>query len=390
MTQHDSQDSASKGRWWRWFGKDEDEASPDEDGTPAPSIGSRDPTAREVWLPAKRRLIGKVADFLIDHDLEVLPFTLAIAYDCTTGGSPRMAQLILERTERGLPISMAWLEEIANEDGREGSAEELAALMGRLEESFDEFGSTMTGARTATREYSTALQRHVDDLHQADKTGNVIAELAALTRAMMERTRAVEADLAHSQSRAEELQKTLEETRRLADQDHLTGLPNRRAFEHTFEREIREARAAGEPLCVAFCDIDHFKRINDTHGHPAGDRVLKLVAETLNRISNARCNVARHGGEEFAVLFRGKTVTEAWKTLDKAREEIAERRLVNRANDMPFGRVTFSGGVADVFAYTTMSSALKAADEALYGAKQAGRNQIAIAGAPPEPLQEAA
>jgi len=391
MTQHDSNDSASKGRWWKWFGREEEGAdAASDEAPPAPSSGSRDPTAREVWLPAKRRLIGKVADFLIDHDLEVLPFTLAIAYDCTTGGSPRMAQLILERTERGLPITIAWLEEVANETGRDGAAEELATLMGRLEESLDEFGSTMTGARTATNEYSSALQRHVDDLQQVGKAGIVISELAALTRAMMERTRAVEADLAHSQSRAEELQKSLEETRRAADHDHLTGLPNRRAFEHTFERELREAQAAGEPLCVAFCDIDHFKRINDTHGHPAGDRVLKFVAETLNRISNARCHVARHGGEEFAVLFRGKSIAEAWQTLDDAREEIAERRLVNRANDMPFGRVTFSGGLADVFAYTTMSSALKAADEALYSAKQAGRNQVVIAGEPPEPLQEAA
>lgn len=391
MTQIDSSYGASKGRWWRWFVRDDDDDTSEQGhSSPIATIGSRDPTAREVWLPAKRRLIGKVADFLIDHDLEVLPFTLAIAYDCTTGGSPRMAQLILERAERGLPVTIAWLEEIANESGRDDAGEELATLMGQLEENLDEFGNTMTGARTATSEYNSALQRHVDDLQQVSKADVVISELAALTRAMMERTRAVEADLAHSQSRAEELQKNLEETRRLADQDHLTGLPNRRAFEHTFERELREARLAGEPLCVAFCDIDHFKRINDTHGHPAGDRVLKFVAETLNRISDARCNVARHGGEEFAVLFRGKSITEAWKKLDEAREEIAERRLVNRANDMPFGRVTFSGGVADVFAYSTMSSALKAADEALYAAKQAGRNQIMIAGEPPEPLQEAA
>ncbi|MEO0032439.1 MAG: hypothetical protein RIS94_2197 [Pseudomonadota bacterium] len=391
MTQHDSNESGRRGGWRQWFGLQSEDEEPEAEVSPASAAAaSRDPTAREVWLPAKRRLISKVADFLIDHDLEVLPYTLSVAYDCVTGGSPRLAQMILERTEKGLPVTIQWLEEMSGEQGRDKTGEAIATLMERLEDSLDDFGQATSGARTATSEYSNALQRHVDDLQQVSKAGVVISELASLTRAMMERTRTIESELVRSERRAQELQKSLEETRRMADQDHLTGLPNRRAFEHLFDRELREARLASEPLCVAFCDIDHFKRINDTHGHPAGDRVLKVVADTLNRISDARCHVARHGGEEFAVVFRALTVEQAWKKLDDAREEIAERRLVNRANDMPFGRITFSGGVADVFAHETKSAALKAADVALYAAKQAGRNQIVIAGDPPEPLQEAA
>jgi diguanylate cyclase len=147
---------------------------------------------------------------------------------------------------------------------------------------------------------------------------------------------------------------------------------------------------AKEGLCVAFVDIDHFKRVNDTHGHPAGDRVLKFVGETLNRIADARCFVARHGGEEFAIIWRHHPVDKAWKKLDAAREEIAERRLINRANDTPFGKITFSGGIADVFAYADKSAALKAADEALYLAKQSGRNRVLRAGEDPGPLVKAA
>jgi len=395
MTQLGSSDNERRGGWRQWFGfnssgDDAAETPAAADRNSAHPVSRGDPTAREVWLPAKRRLIGKVADFLIDHDLEVLPYTLGVAYDCVTGGSPRLAQLILERAEKGLPITIQWLEEMSGEHSREKGAEAIATLMERLEESLNEFGNTTSGARTAATEYNSALQRHVDDLQQVSKAGVVITELASLTRAMMERTRAIEGELALSEKRAQELQRTLEDTRRMADQDHLTGLPNRRAFEHLFDREYREAKLVGEPLCVAFCDIDHFKRINDTHGHPAGDRVLKVVADTLNRISDSKCHVARHGGEEFAVVFRGMTAQQAWKKLDEAREEIAERRLVNRANDMPFGRITFSGGVADAFAWDTRSAALTAADVALYTAKQSGRNQIIIAGLPPEPLREAA
>jgi diguanylate cyclase len=390
MTHHASDESSRRGKWWQWFAG-EDPDGGDEQGATSPTAAAlaHEPTAREIWLPAKRRMLAKVADFLIDHDLEVLPGTLAVAYDCVTGADPRLSQLILERAEKGLPITIKWLEDAKgiSDNGNDGP---LVMLMGRIEESLTEFSSTMSGARSATSEYSSAMQRHVDDLQQANKAGEVISELAALTRAMMDRTRAIEHDLAQSEKRIEALQGSLEETRRVADMDHLTGLPNRRAFEVRLEREVKEAGLTGEPLSVAFCDIDHFKRINDTHGHPAGDRVLKVVAETLNRISDVRCHVARHGGEEFAVLFRNHTVDQAFTRLDLAREEIAERRLVNRGNDTPFGQITFSAGIADVFGYADQSAALKAADEALYAAKTAGRNRILTAGSLPEQAQDAA
>lgn len=390
MSEQTSDENARKSRWWHWFsGSAAEDAEEPGSELSSPAI-ARELTAREVWLPAKRRMISKIADFLIDHDLEVLPTTLTVAYECVTGGAPRLAQLILERTEKGLPITLGWIEEQRGESTHDKNGEALAVLMGRLEDSLDEFSKTTTGARTATSEYSSALRQHVDELEGVGRAGVVITELAALTRAMMERSITIETELACSERRAQMLQTSLEETRRLAEMDHLTGLPNRRAFDHMLDREIREARETGESLCIAFVDIDHFKRVNDTHGHPAGDRVLKFVGETLNRIADARCFVARHGGEEFAVLWRNHTVDKAWKKLDSAREEIAERRLVNRANDAPFGRITFSGGIADVFAYTDKSAALKAADEALYAAKQSGRNRILKAGENPDPLVQAA
>ena len=175
------------------------------------------------------------------------------------------------------------------------------------------------------------------------------------------------------------LRRSLDDARKAAEEDQLTGLPNRRSFEARYMKEFAEAQAAGEHLCIAFCDIDFFKQVNDTHGHEAGDRVLRSVAGNLGRIADARCHVARHGGEEFVILLRGRTLQEAWEVLDDARSRQAERRLVNRANDVPFGKITFSGGVANVFAYPDPRAALRAADSALYQAKSEGRNRIAVA-----------
>jgi diguanylate cyclase len=206
-----------------------------------------------------------------------------------------------------------------------------------------------------------------------------VHELVSLARTMLDRTANLERDMARSMLETRALRRSLEQARRSAEEDHLTGLPNRRAFEQRYTAEFAAAKEVGEQLAVAFCDIDNFKRINDQHGHEAGDRVLKNVASALKRISDDRCHVARHGGEEFVVLLRGRSLHQAWELLDDARAALAERQMVNRATDTPFGKVTFSAGIADVFAFTDLRSALRAADRALYRAKAEGRNRVMVA-----------
>ena len=392
MTADEHPDPAQQHSGWReWLGLAPRSAAATRDNPARPDHDlGRELTQREIWLPAKRRMLAQVADFLIDHDLDVLPFTLAIAYDCVTGASLKLAQRVLERTEKGLPITLKWLEEACAAQARDATAEAVAMLVGELEHSLSDLGRTMAGVRVATGTYSVALEGHVADLQGAAASTDVIARLTALTRHMLDHTRTVERELTSSEAHIATLQTRLDEARLQANQDHLTGLPNRRAFDEMYDREVREARLGGEALCVAFCDIDNFKRINDAHGHPAGDRVIRFVAEALGRIGDAKCHVARHGGEEFAVLLRGTSVSDAWARLDAAREVIAQKRLVNRTNDTPFGRITFSGGIADALAYRTKSAALKAADDALYAAKQSGRNRIVIAGQQGEPMRDVA
>jgi diguanylate cyclase len=277
-------------------------------------------------------------------------------------------------------VSMHWLEDACRSTGRNDGVAQLDALMTKLEHSIQDFGQTTGAAKTAASDYNSALEQHVNELEQVSKAGVVITELANIARLMLDRTREIEKEMSRSENQTRSLQRSLEEARRSAEMDHLTGLPNRRAFEGVLERETAGAIEAKEPLCVAICDIDHFKRVNDTHGHEAGDRVIRAVAQTLAKISNEHCHVARHGGEEFVVLFRGKTIEEAWQVLDEARDTMAERRLVNRATDIPFGRITFSGGIADVLSHASPRDAMKAADDALYAAKAAGRNLIVKAG----------
>lgn len=175
------------------------------------------------------------------------------------------------------------------------------------------------------------------------------------------------------------LMSLLVEGRMLACTDALTALPNRRHGELVLTQSLAVAERSGQPISVAFLDIDHFKKINDTHGHDTGDRVLKFVGSLLAKISGEKCHVARHGGEEFVMVFRGKTAAEACEIVDQTRADLASRNLVDRNSGERMNQVSFSGGVADAFAYPDPRDALKAADQALYLAKEHGRNRVYMA-----------
>lgn len=343
-----------------------------------PAAESAVMTPQERGRNLRLRLVEAIGEFLVDHDLEITPHNLAIAHGAVSGLNPRLMRKIARQQESGVSITQDWLDRVTASEAQEED-KAVEQLIGQLEDTIAQFKRSTHTAHTATREYGDALEQHVGKLEAVPDTGDMITELAEYARAMLKRSRRAEAELRQSEEEAASLRHTLDRARRDAEIDFLTGLPNRRAFEAELQRNFAEAKAAGEALCLAFCDIDHFKAVNDTHGHDAGDRVICVVARTLSEVSGEKCHIARHGGEEFVLLFRGSHPQAAYEALDEARATLAARKLVNRRNKLPFGQITFSGGVADVFAYGSPNEALAAADEALYRAKEGGRNRIELA-----------
>jgi two-component system cell cycle response regulator len=178
-----------------------------------------------------------------------------------------------------------------------------------------------------------------------------------------------------------------EQTERLATTDGLTGLLNHRTFQGRLDEHLAQAQRYGKRLSLILCDIDHFKSVNDTYGHPVGDVVLKGVARTLAREARAADVVARYGGEEFAVVMPETDAAGALVIAERIRERIAALGF-----DTGQGRlaVTLSLGVATFPEDGDRKAALvERADGCLYEAKRKGRNRSVAAAATPRPARVA-
>jgi diguanylate cyclase len=164
----------------------------------------------------------------------------------------------------------------------------------------------------------------------------------------------------------------MQEQRDIALKDPLTGVFNRLAFEERIEEEFQRWNRYGNPLSLLVLDIDHFKQVNDTFGHLAGDKALKAVA--LRLLQNVRevDIVARYGGEEFVVIMPNTDSEAAYRVAEKLRSVIAGAGFHYRNQPV---RITVSCGLAGFREGDTAEDAFRRADDALYGAKQAGRNR---------------
>jgi diguanylate cyclase len=245
--------------------------------------------------------------------------------------------------------------------------------------------SFLKSTEAKSDDYGRALESAATDLGRGldpEQIRNVVSSLAAATLDMANHNQRLSEQLQKSTREIDALRKNLESARVQSLTDSLTGLANRRMFDETLNLRLIEARAERAEMCLLMCDIDHFKRFNDTWGHHTGDQILRFLASALQAHARPDSLVARYGGEEFALVMPRTTLKEAETTADALRKAIQTKRLRRRSTNEDLGQVTISIGVARLQAGDTAQALVARADACLYSSKRNGRNRTTCDSAP--------
>ncbi len=239
--------------------------------------------------------------------------------------------------------------------------------------------TSVATAGTATGEFSGTLEQSVGQLESAtdlNAVRGVVQTLAKQSVAMAETARGIQTELQAATEQVQALQRQLEETEEAALIDPLTGLYNRAGLDRRLAELERGFQKSKQPFSVVVADIDHFKKFNDTYGHPVGDAVLRLVGKVMKDTLKGRDFIARHGGEEFIALLPETRRDGASVVAQNIRQSIENQRLRVVKTEQEIPRITMSFGVAEFSDRDTRDTVVDRADQALYLAKRSGRNTV--------------
>ena len=234
---------------------------------------------------------------------------------------------------------------------------QMSGLVSKVEQAAD-----LDGLKKNVQEHIDLIRQHMESyqLKEEERYRNTV-----------ERMRILNERLHHLEQESDNLRARVREQRNQALRDTLTGINNRLAYDERIETEYSRWKRFRTPVSLMIWDVDHFKHINDTFGHQAGDRVLVAIAKLLASQIRESDFLARYGGEEFVILAPGANCTEAMKLAEKLREKVASSQFKHGETEVP---VTVSCGLIEFKQGYSIEQIFDAADKALYQAKVQGRN----------------
>ncbi|MCW5723785.1 MAG: GGDEF domain-containing protein [Maricaulaceae bacterium] len=240
---------------------------------------------------------------------------------------------------------------------------------------------SLQAAEAQTAAYGQTLAGATGELGKAaDPVAlkRMVETLADATAKMQQRGRDLERRLHETSREVTQLRSNLERVREEAMTDALTGVANRKRFDEALRKAKRGAEIQNEDFCLVLCDIDHFKRFNDTWGHQTGDQIIRFVASCLTRHAAEHHVVARYGGEEFGIVMPRTRLAEAADIAEKARQTVQSKRLLRKSTNEDLGNITISLGVSQHRDSEAVESLIQRSDTNLYKSKQDGRNRVTV------------
>jgi diguanylate cyclase len=309
------------------------------------------------------------------------PVSYAVWYDYVCGEHPELKNEIDGRLARNGMLDDAttmalFRRHIAemDEDAARQFTEGMTRVLSGVEASVH-----LAGQQSAN--FDRSLQHVGHQLESSTVPVDAIASLQSSTREMQNALAQLQHKLNESQREIQNLREEVRRTRQESQTDSLSGLHNRRAFDHRTQEwleKLRSPDAPAVPSCIILADIDHFKKVNDTYGHAFGDQVIRGVAEVLRQLTPEQATAARIGGEEFALLLPHMDRPTPQGLAERVRTRIAAIKVRRQGDERALGGFTISLGVAPCRAGDSVMTAMERADQALYRSKQEGRDRVTL------------
>jgi diguanylate cyclase len=324
-----------------------------------------------------RELLKQCIAFIGLHQLSANPVNYTVCYEFVLGSQPLLKQAIdqavLENTPLTDQMMGQWFETYLSEYDliilRQSQADLIKVISALSEstsladENIGQFGQTLT--------------RSEKDLVDPNKSiESIVAHLLVSTKSTQVSMGLMRQQIQESRQEVVALRDRLEKVTEEALTDPLTGLVNRKGLSKAIEVAMLPNGETRPYPSLLMIDIDHFKKINDTYGHLLGDKVIKVVGETLKRQIKGKDTAARYGGEEFCVLLPETELKDAAKVADNIRVSVENTRIKRVSDQQEIGRVTISIGVARYQPEEPMVDFFERADCALYRSKNEGRNRV--------------
>lgn len=327
-------------------------------------------------------LLRQALAALGQHDAAFNPLSFAVFYEHAAGINPRLSAALDEQLRATPRLSDEAVRRLHQDFVADVGLAEAQRIQGDMQRVMTDIvqSAQRTGAQAG--DFGQRLQGLSGVLVDVDTTGlapHLDAALAG-TQAMHQSVRHLQQQVAASQREIEALRADLMRTREESKLCPLTRVLNRRGFEERLDAMLAEPPARGSQHCLIMLDIDHFKRVNDAHGHPVGDKVLEGLGAVLRSVTpEPGMACARYGGEEFAILLPSTTLNKAVQLAETVRARTRGVRLRNKATNTVELTVTVSAGVAAWRPGEDARTLVSCADAALYRSKAHGRDCVMVA-----------